>query len=106
EAWKRIRAALAGAYGRAGFRLVHFSVQHNHVHLIVEADDNRSLSCGVQSIAIRMARSLNRWLRRTGKVFVERYHAHVLKTPSETRAALAYVILNLNHHFDQRGRRP
>src|SRR5262245_21967158 len=29
---------------RFGFRLVHFSVQGNHIHLVVEARDERSLA--------------------------------------------------------------
>ena len=42
---------LAGATRRAPehFRVVHFSVQWDHVHLIVEASDERALSRGVRA---------------------------------------------------------
>jgi hypothetical protein len=64
-----VRLAIACATRRnpSHFRVVHFSVQSNHLHLIVEAADARSLSAGVRSIAIRVARLVNRLLFRTGR---------------------------------------
>jgi REP element-mobilizing transposase RayT len=40
-----VRAAIARTSARRGstFRVVHFSVQHDHVHLIVEAVDSAAL---------------------------------------------------------------
>lgn len=106
---KRCYRAIAGAMHagrqRPDFRLVHQSVQHNHIHLIVEADDRRALSRGMQGLSIRIARALNKALGRAGRVFADRYHAHVLRTPPEIRAALAYVLLNWRHHAWQQGRR-
>ncbi len=78
--------------------MVHFSVQTNHAHLICEADDARALSRGVQGLAIRIARRMNRLAKRKGKFFADRYHAHVLKTPREVRNALVYVLQNAAHH--------
>jgi hypothetical protein len=83
---------------RAGFRLVHFSVQSNHIHLLVEADDARSLASGIKGFEIRVAHGVNRILRRRGRVFADRYHARPLKTPREMCNALAYVVLNGAHH--------
>jgi REP element-mobilizing transposase RayT len=85
-----------------GFRLVHFSVQHDHLHLMVEADGKAMLSRGMQKLVISISRRLNllwgegkRWL---GRIFRERYHAHVLKTPSEARHAWVYVMHNAVKH--------
>jgi len=69
----------------------------DHVHLIVEAHDKRALSRGMQGLAIRIAKAINRGERR-GKVFRDRYHAIVLATPRHVRNALAYVILNARRH--------
>ena len=80
------------------FRVVHFSVQSNHLHLIVEASDKNKLSRGMQGLTIRMARAVNRASNGKGSVFVDRYHAHELKTPRETRAALLYVLQNWAKH--------
>ncbi len=79
-------------------RLAHFSVQHDHLHLIVEADDRTALSRGVQGLAVRIARAINRMIQRTGKVFKDRFHDRVLLRPRQIRAALAYVLCNARKH--------
>ena len=83
---------------RFGLRLAEFSVQSNHVHLIVEADDKRALSRGLQGLAIRIARGVNRASRRRGKVLADRFHARLLRTPTEVKRAIHYVRRNLHHH--------
>ena len=87
-----------GRTARSWFRVVHFSVQANHVHLLVEADDKASLSRGIMGVAIRMARAVNRVLERRGNVWSERYHARPLKTPREVRNAIVYVLMNKHKH--------
>src|SRR6476646_7995094 len=87
---------------RLGFRLVGYSVQYNHIHLLVEGADSESLSRGMQGLNIRMARRLNRAIGRSGKVFTDRYHAHILRTPTEVANARHYVLRNAAHHFEQR----
>jgi REP element-mobilizing transposase RayT len=93
----RIRKALAAASQNA-FRVAHFSVQTNHVHLIVEAHDKLALSSGVRGLAIRVARCVNRALARSGRIWTDRYHARPLQTPREVRNALVYVLLNRRKH--------
>jgi putative transposase len=83
---------------RASFRVVHFSVQSNHVHLLVEAHDKASLSRGISGLSIRLARSVNRVLSRRGPVWGDRYHARALRTPRETRHAIVYVLMNFKKH--------
>src|SRR5437016_9242869 len=48
------------------FRVCEYSVQRNHIHLIVEADDRDSLSRGMQGLVARLAKAVNRAMRRTG----------------------------------------
>jgi REP element-mobilizing transposase RayT len=98
ELFRKVRAALAEGQERFGFRLVHFSVQSNHVHLIAEAGDRRALSRGMQGISIRVARAVNRELVRTGRVFADRYHSRALKTPRAAYFAVRYVLLNARKH--------
>jgi REP element-mobilizing transposase RayT len=85
-------------------RLAQFSVQSNHLHLIVEADGHRALSRAMQGLAIRLARRLNARLGRRGSVFSDRYHARALRTPLEVRRALVYVLNNHRRHHTGRGR--
>jgi REP element-mobilizing transposase RayT len=54
-----IRKALAVAAERRGFRIAHFSVQHDHVHMIVEANDRRGMSEGLRTLLVRVARGIN-----------------------------------------------
>jgi hypothetical protein len=78
--------------------VVHFSVQADHVHLIVEAESRGALSRGLQGLAIRIARAVNRALGLRGKVWGDRYHARALRTPREVRNGLVYVLQNWRKH--------
>ncbi len=95
---KVVFAALGAGANRFGFRLVHFSVMSNHLHLVAEAADRRALSRGMQGLSIRLAKALNRRLGRRGRVFTDRYHARILRSPREVRAVLAYVLNNARKH--------
>jgi hypothetical protein len=57
----------------------------------------------MQGLSVRLAKGLNRMMGRHGKVLADRYHTHVLRTPAETRRALAYVLLNHRSHCVRRG---
>lgn len=80
-----VRAALERAAKRAGFRITHFSVQHDHIHMIVEADDQRTMSDGLRALFSRIARDLNAVMKTHGPRFDDRYHQHILATPTEVR---------------------
>jgi REP element-mobilizing transposase RayT len=95
--FEKVRRAL-GQSARAWFRIVHFSVQANHVHLLVEADDKTSLSRGLMGVAIRLARAVNRVVGRRGSVWSDRYHARALRTPREVRHGIVYVLMNWKKH--------
>jgi REP element-mobilizing transposase RayT len=88
-----------GAASRRSFRVLHFSVQSDHLHLLVESDTPTRLTRGVQGLAIRVARAINRVLRRRGPVWDGRYHARALRTPREVRNALVYVLNNVKKHL-------
>jgi REP-associated tyrosine transposase len=87
------------------FRICQFSIQGNHIHLICEATNKTALARGVQGWSVRVARGLNRFWRRAGSVFDDRYHAEVLTTPSQTRHALCYVLQNARRHDERIDRR-
>jgi putative transposase len=96
---RAIENAFRAAKERFGMRLVHYSIQGNHLHLIVETDDPSALSRAIQGLAVRLARALNRVARRAGKVFSDRFHAHVLKTLREVVYAVRYLLENFRHHL-------
>jgi len=105
-----------------GFRLVHFAVLSNHVHFICEADSRCALAMGLQKLLHSISRRLNAlnvkekggrvstlggnyrdlpgWI---GNVFTERYHEHLLKTPTEMAHAVRYVTTNAVKHYGTAG---
>ncbi|MBW2397846.1 MAG: transposase [Deltaproteobacteria bacterium] len=99
-----LRRSFGEACERGDFRLVHYSIQQNHVHLLVEAEDQAALGRGMKSIGARVSRAIQRVFGVTGRVLAQRYHSHVLRTPREVRRALRYVLLNARKHWRERRR--
>src|SRR5262245_45793144 len=97
EAHEVLARAFAASSQSESFRVVEYSVQTNHLHLIVEATSERALSSAMNGLASRIARALNKLWRRSGKVS-DRYHARGLETPREVRNALSYALLNARKH--------
>jgi len=96
--YNALRHTVRRMLGDLGFRIVHLSIQHNHLHLLVEAGTKPALCRGMQAVAISAAKQINKVLRRTGKVFAFRYHATAITTPKQARHALAYVLNNWRRH--------
>jgi REP element-mobilizing transposase RayT len=103
-AFRVVRETLA-APRRGGVRVNQYSVQSNHVHLIVEASSTQGLTQGMQALSIRLAKALNRLFERSGRIFEDRFHVRALGTPLEVRRALAYVLNNFRRHADAKGPR-
>ena len=105
--FRMVRKVLQAASVRFGqmFRIVEYSVQSNHLHLIVESQNRRELSRGMQGFGIRLAKNLNLRLQRKGTVLNDRYHARPLRSPTQTRNALEYVRRNVHHHAHRAGQR-
>ncbi|MFP5490366.1 MAG: hypothetical protein ACLGG0_02610 [Bacteriovoracia bacterium] len=78
---------------KMGLRVIHFSLQSNHIHLILEAQDNAILTRGMRSLTVTIAKGLGK-----GRVQLERYHLHVLRSIRETRNAVHYVLFNEQKH--------
>ena len=76
-----------------GLRIIHFSLQSNHIHLIVEAESNEVLTRGMRSLTVTFAKGLQK-----GRIQIERYHLHVLKSIRETKNAVHYVLFNKQKH--------
>ena len=95
-----VRSMIARAQ-RADFRVVHFSVQGSHIHLICEADDGRALGRGMQFLSSMIARGVNFTRGRRGSMWRERYHRRDLGSPRQVRNALRYVLMNHDKHGPQ-----
>jgi putative transposase len=95
---KVLKAAFVRGCDRGVFRICQFSVQSNHVHLVCEARDEVALARGIQGWKICVARRLNDYWDRQGRLFGDRYHAVILTTPRQTRNCLVYVLHNARRH--------
>jgi REP element-mobilizing transposase RayT len=100
------RAMWMGSAKQFGFKLVHFAVMGNHVHMLVEAEGKAALSRGMQGLNIRIAKALNRLMGRRGRVLSDHYNAKILRTPSQTLHARAYLLRNAEKHYGWRGADP
>ncbi|HET7786255.1 MAG TPA: transposase [Myxococcales bacterium] len=101
--FETIETCLAEARERFGFRVIEFTVLGNHLHMVVEADDDEALSRGMQGLNIRIAKALNRLMKRKGRVFADHYHSRLLRSPTELVNAIAYVLGNAAHHYGESG---
>lgn len=88
-----IRASVA-----RGIRLLEYTIQHDHLHLMAEAEHKTKLARGMQYLFSRIALALNRMIKRKGSVFRDRHHRRVLKTPTEVRRVLVYILFNSRKH--------
>ncbi len=102
--YRAFRRATIQAYAANKIHIVHLSIQHDHVHAIVEASCSEGLAIGMQGFQISAARHVNRACKRKGAVFADRYHAEQLTTPTQARNAIRYVVNNWRkHREDVRG---
>jgi REP element-mobilizing transposase RayT len=100
-----VRRSILLAQRGGSFRVCHFNLLSNHLHFVVEAESPAALARGMQGFGVRLARGLNHVLGRKGKLFIERYHARVLRSPRQVRNVLRYVLLNARHHAAAGGHR-
>jgi REP element-mobilizing transposase RayT len=107
--YQAIREATLTTALRENFRIVQLSIQRNHVHLLVEAEDKTALASGMQGFQISAAKHLNAAIskgkpgpRRRGPVFPDRYHAEIITSPTQARHALSYVMSNFRKHEEDR----
>ena len=103
RSFRALKRAFAKGCERFGFRLVHFSVQWNHLHLVVEAPDQVQLARAMKGLGVRIARAFNKTMRRRGQVIAHRYYARILKTPPEVQFAILYLLHNRTHHAAREG---
>ena len=110
DMYRALRASTLVAAKHEDMRIVHISIQHNHVHLLVEADSKAALARGMKAFQVSAAKRINRLLplvdgkRRRGAVFPDRYHLEVITSRRQARNALAYVLNNWRKHGEHRSK--
>lgn len=108
DVWLAMCKATERVGGVDEFRIVHMSVQSTHVHMLVEAADERALSWHMQRFQISAARLINATVRdgdgkrRRGMVFTDRFHASIITSPKQARHVIGYVLSNFRKHHEDR----
>jgi putative transposase len=98
DMYKAVRNASLAAARSERFRIVHISLQRSHLHMLVEAEHKVALARGMQGFQISAAKHINAALGdgtepRRGKVFSDRYHLTVIRSPTQARHAISYVLV-------------
>jgi REP element-mobilizing transposase RayT len=101
--FRQVRESFRRYHEKPGFRVVHFSVEGTHIHLIVEADSWETLARGLQGLGVSLAKRVNLASSRRGAVFDDRYFARMLRTPRQCANAVAYVLQNDARHKARQG---
>ncbi len=96
---------------KKGLKVVHYALLGNHIHMIVESYDNKTLSRGMQSFGISFAKAIKRFKKvndlvagKSNKsemkqpIFNGSYHLRIVRTPTEMKRLLQYVLLNPVKH--------
>ncbi len=84
---------------REDFRVVEYSIQDDHLHLIVEAENNDALARGMKSFSVRANRLFNAAHGRgRGRVWGDRYHRRDLTNARQVRNAIVYCLQNYKKH--------
>lgn len=75
-------------------KIIHYTLEYNHIHLLVEAASNRVLHSGMQAFGISLAKGINRFKRLKGTVYKHRYHYRQISSPRDLKNVLHYIFHN------------
>lgn len=98
---KSILKALHHAIIRArlkGIRVIHYTLEYNHVHLLVEAHCHTIMHRGMQAFGISIAKAINKIKIRSGTVYKHRYHLRKITSPRQLKNVIHYIFHNGIHH--------
>ncbi len=102
DVYRKIEECLRQAATRDDAPICDFSVQGDHVHMLVDAANNKALTSAVRGVSIRVARAINKFWGRKGRVFNDRYHARLLRSPTEVLISRRYILNNYRKHLPER----
>jgi REP element-mobilizing transposase RayT len=84
---------------KKGLRVIHYSLEYDHIHLLIEADDNFILGKGMQAFGVTFSKALNRMRKMRGAVYKHRYHFRKIIGARQLKNVLNYLFTNgLKHN--------
>jgi hypothetical protein len=94
SALKVVARAIWQAQDKFGMRITHFTLESNHLHLIVEG----LCAAGMKGLGVRIAKGIHRLRGTSGAVIGDRYFPRPLRSPPQVKNAIHYVLYNHKHH--------
>ncbi len=79
---------------KQGLRVIHFSLEYDHVHLLIEADNNLILGKGMQAFGVTLSKAINRLKKLKGGVYKHRYHFRQISSTRELKIVMNYIFTN------------
>jgi len=95
--YKEIRASFKRAR-LLGIRIIHFTVQRDHIHFLIEAQNKKQLGQSMRALSISLTKRLSRVLAKKIKALKTRYHLHILKSLKEIKNVANYIQNNGKKH--------
>lgn len=83
-----------------GLKIIHYSLEHDHVHLhlYVECDDNEILGRSMKAFGVTLVKKMNKYFHKKGSAYKHRYHLRILKSASEVKNVINYILKNGMKH--------
>jgi REP element-mobilizing transposase RayT len=95
--YKEIRASFKRAR-LLGIRIIHFSVQRDHIHFLIEAQNKTQLGQSMRVLSISLTKRLSQVLKKKIKALKTRYHLHILESLKEINNVANYIKNNGQKH--------
>lgn len=90
---KLLKHSIANAR-RQELKVIHFALEYDHVHLLIEAEDNVTLGKGMMSLGVTLAKGINRLKKLKGSVYKHRYHFRHITSSRQLKAVMNYIFSN------------
>ncbi|MGZ3787001.1 MAG: transposase [Bacteriovorax sp.] len=79
---------------RQGLKVIHYSLEYDHVHLLIEAENNHILGKGMQAFGGTFSKAINRMRKLKGGVYKHRYHFRKISSARELKNVMNYIFTN------------
>lgn len=83
---------------KKGLRVLHYSLEYDHVHLLIEAENNTILGKGMQAFGVTLSKAINRVRKLKGGVYKHRYHFRQISSARELKNVMNYIFSNGMKH--------
>ena len=98
RAYRVLEHVMRKAKNHLDMRIGEYSIQSNHVHMLIDSNSEGEASRAMQGFCIRMAKALNKHWHRSGRVFDHRYHLRWIESVPGVRRVVRYVLQNARKH--------